>query len=287
MNTTAESKQCIPRIQALYTQMSAKEKRIADYIMEDPQRIIHSTINTIADDLDVADATVFRFCKTIGFKGYQAMKIALATENTSSTVKDIHETIQEEDTNQTIIEKVFHANTRTIEDTLQLLDPSQVEMAVHAMLNARRTEFYGNGGSGVIAVDAHHKFMRTGLETAAYQDAHFQLMAASLLTPEDVVFLISHSGTNKDILLALETAQEKGATTISITSVQKSPLSKQADISLHTASQETDYRSEALSSRLAQLSIFDALYVCVSMQRKDDMQSSLQNIREAISKKRM
>ncbi|RSL32093.1 MurR/RpiR family transcriptional regulator [Salibacterium salarium] len=287
MSTTADNKQCIPRIQALYSQMSEKEKRIADYIMEDPNRIVHSTINQISDDLDIADATVFRFCKRLGFKGYQAMKIALASENTSTTLKDIHETIQEEDNNQAVIEKVFQSNIRTIEDTLQLVDPSQFERAVDAMLQARRTEFYGTGGSGVIANDAHHKFMRTGLETAAYQDAHFQLMAASLLTADDVAFFISHSGANQDTLLSLETAKEKGATTICITSVQKSPLSKQADIALHTASQETDYRSEALSSRLAQLSIFDALYVSVSMQRKDEMQSTLQNIREAISKKRM
>ncbi|MDQ0297966.1 DNA-binding MurR/RpiR family transcriptional regulator [Salibacterium salarium] len=286
MSTTVDNLQCIPRIQALYSQMSEKEKRIADYILEDPQRIVHSTINQISDDLDIADATVFRFCKRLGFKGYQAMKIALATEKTSS-LNDIHETIQEEDDNQAVIEKVFHSNIRTIEDTLQLLDPAQLEQAVNAMLNARRIEFYGNGGSGVIAFDAHHKFMRTGLETVAYQDAHFQLMAASLLTPDDVVFLISHSGTNKDMLLALETAKEQGATTICITSLQKSPLSKQADIALHTAAQETEYRSEALSSRLAQLSIFDALYVSVSMQRKDQMQNTLQNIREAISKKRM
>lgn len=78
MGTQLHSFPCLHRIQTMYSEFSAKERKIADYILENPQRLVHSTINQVADQLLVADATVFRFCKRIGFSGFQALKIALA-----------------------------------------------------------------------------------------------------------------------------------------------------------------------------------------------------------------
>ncbi|WP_018922638.1 MurR/RpiR family transcriptional regulator [Salsuginibacillus kocurii] len=282
-----ETTHCKHRIRAMYPDFREKEKKIADYILEHPEEIVHSTITEVAERLQVADATVFRFCKRIGFKGYQALKIALASENVNEEMMDIHETIQEGDDERAVVEQVFRSNIRSLEETLSVLDNENFHQAVNIMLNANKVEFYGNGGSGIIAHDAHHKFMRTGLSTSSYNDSHFQVMAASQLTPEDVVVLISHSGANRDSLQALDVAQEHGATTIGITTLAKSPLSQQVDVPLYTVSKETEYRSEALASRLAQLSIIDALYVAVSIGRKELMQQSLAKMRQAISKKRL
>jgi len=282
----AENGHCKHRIRASYSTFRVKEKKIADYILDHPEKIIHSTISQVADNLDVAEATVFRFCKKIGFKGYQAMKIALASEVVTG-IKDIHETIQEGDDEKTVAEKVFKSNILTLEDTLSVMDGESLKKAVHLLLKANRVEFYGNGGSGVVAMDAHHKFMRTGIPTIAYSDSHFQVMSASQLTENDAVVLISHTGTNQDILQALEVAKEQGVPTIGITTLAKSPLSDGVDVALYTVSKETDYRSEALSSRLAQLSIIDALYVNVSIGRKELMQKSIKKMRKAISSKRI
>jgi DNA-binding MurR/RpiR family transcriptional regulator len=282
----AENGHCKHRIKASYNSFREKEKKIADYILEHPEEIIHSTISQVADNLDVAEATVFRFCKKIGFKGYQAMKIALASEVVTG-MKDIHETIQEGDDEKQVAEKVFRSNIVTLEDTLSVMDGDSFKKAVQLLLKANRVEFYGNGGSGVIAMDAHHKFMRTGIPTIAYSDSHLQVMSASQLTENDLVVLISHTGTNRDILHALEVAKEQGVPTIGITTLAKSPLSEGVDVPLYTVSKETDYRSEALSSRLAQLSIIDALYVNVSIGRKDLMQKSIKKMRQAISSTRI
>lgn len=282
----AENGHCKHRIKASYNTFREKEKKIADYILEHPEEIIHSTISQVADNLEVAEATVFRFCKKIGFKGYQAMKIALASEIVTG-IKDIHETIQEGDDEKLVAEKVFKSNILTLQDTLSVMDGESFKKAVQLLLNANRVEFYGNGGSGVIAMDAHHKFMRTGIPTIAYSDSHFQIMSASQLTENDLVVLISHTGTNRDILHALEVAKEQGVPTIGITTLAKSPLSQGVDVPLYTVSKETDYRSEALSSRLAQLSIIDALYVNVSIGRKDLMQKSIKKMRKAISSTRI
>jgi len=282
----AENGHCKHRIRASYSTFRVKEKKIADYILEHPEEIVHSTISQVADNLDVAEATVFRFCKKIGFKGYQAMKIALASEVVTG-IKDIHETIQEGDDEKMVAEKVFKSNILTLEDTLSVMDGESLKKAVQLLLKSNRIEFYGNGGSGVVAMDAHHKFMRTGIPSIAYSDSHFQVMSASQLTKNDAVVLISHTGTNQDILQALEVAKEHGVPTIGITTLAKSPLSDGVDVALYTVSKETDYRSEALSSRLSQLSIIDALYVNVSIGRKELMQKSIKKMRKAISSKRI
>ncbi|MCQ6264909.1 MurR/RpiR family transcriptional regulator [Fictibacillus sp. WQ 8-8] len=276
---------CLSKIRSSYGILSEKEKKIADFILENPQNIIHSSINEVADHLEVADATVFRFCKRLGFKGFQALKIALASDIVGP-LQDIHETILESDTPAQIAEKVFQSNIGTLEDTRQMLDEKSFQASVDCLLAAQKIEFYGNGGSGIIAMDAHHKFIRTGKPSIAYTDTHFQLMSASQLTERDVALFISHSGTNKDLLHVMRVAKENGCRTISLTDYAKSPLSEKADISLHTISRETEFRSEALSSRIAQLSIIDALYVNVMMAGKEEAKKSLQRMRSAISEKK-
>jgi len=280
------SQNCLGKIRSYYARLSEKEKKVADYILENPDKIIHNTINEVAEDLKVADATVFRFCKRIGFKGYQAMKIALASE-IIAPIQQIHEEINETDNEKTIANKIFQSNIRTLENTLQILDGDSMQEAVKLLMKANRVEFYGTGGSSVVAMDAFHKFVRTGIKAFAFIDSHFQLMSASQLGVNDVAVVISHSGTNKDTLNILKTAKKNGAKTIGITGYPKSPICQNADVALYTSSEETEYRSEALSSRIAQLSLIDALYVNVMVLNKEKAKHSLNRVREAISDTRI
>ena len=277
---------CLVSVRSLYPKFSVTERKIADYILNNPTKIIHSSINQLAEDLSVADSTVFRFCKRIGFKGYQAMKIALASE-VVAPLKDIHESVDEGDTIDTIATKVFRSNIKTIEDTLEMFNEEQLQLAVDTLLAADSIQFFGSGGSGIIALDAFHKLLRTGLKVNAVTDAHFQLMAASQMTKDDCAVFISHSGSSKDILHVLNVVKSTGAKTIAITNYIKSPLSTGVDIPLYTVSEETDYRSEALSSRIAQLTILDVLYVNLQLKRGSEGQDALKKIREAISVKRI
>ncbi|SFG04695.1 transcriptional regulator, RpiR family [Halobacillus alkaliphilus] len=282
----APTKHVINRIRSSYSQFSEKEKLIADYILENRDQIVHSTINQVADDLMVADATVFRFCKRLGFKGYQAMKIALASE-TVNPIQDIHETITENDTDLEITEKVFQANIRALEASRDIQNHETLAQAMEDLLSAERVFFYGSGGSGILAMDAHHKFLRTGMETHAYTDSHLQLMSASQLREGDLAVVISHTGSNKDILDIVDVAKSNGARVMAITNFAKSPLTKSVDLSLYTVAQETEFRSEALASRIAGLTLIDSLFVNYSIKKKEQAKASTQKMRNAISRKRM
>ncbi|UFT98595.1 MurR/RpiR family transcriptional regulator [Radiobacillus kanasensis] len=278
------TKHVIQRIQSFYSGLSEKEKGIADFILQDPDKIIHSTINQVSDALNVADATVFRFCKRLGFKGYQALKIALASE-VIHPIKDIHETISEKDSEETIFQKVFQSNIQALEYTKAL--DQDFKKAVEWLTEAEHVYFYGSGGSGIIALDGEHKFMRSGLSSRAYIDSHMQLMTAAQLREKDVAVFISHTGANKDLLEVLEIAKDCGAKTIGITNFAQSPLSKGVGTCLFTASKETEYRSEALSSRIAQLSLLDSLYIGYCMKKKEQSKLALHQVRDAIARKRV
>lgn len=279
-------KHVLASIRGNYGKLSDKEKKIADYILDNPQNIIHHTINQVSDEVNVAESTVFRFCQRIGFKGYQALKIGLAAEIVTP-IKDIHEKINEGDSVGTVSKKVFRSNIKTLEDTMHIIDGNTFEQAVGLILAADRVEFFGNGGSAVVALDAYHKFIRSGLQVNANLESHMQLMSASQLTDKDVALLISHSGSTKDMLDVLQILKEKGIKTISITNFAKSPLTKEVDHALYTVAEEIDFRSEAMSSRIAQLSIIDALYTNVMIAKKEKGREALQNMRGAMSLKRL
>ncbi|GEL77743.1 MurR/RpiR family transcriptional regulator [Tenuibacillus multivorans] len=285
MNDTS-NKHVLNRIRGSMSQFSEKEKKIATYILRNPQLIIHTTINQVADDLDIAEATVFRFCRRLDFKGYQAMKIALASE-VVAPIEDIHEEISENDSTIEITEKVFQSNIKAIERTREIQNEESIDEATNQLIKANGVYFYGTGGSGVVAQDAQHKFMRLGVNAHVYTDTHLQLMSASQLTENNVAIFISHTGANIDILDVVEVAKENGVFTVAITNFAKSPLSEAVDLSLYTVSEETEYRTEALSSRIAELSIVDALYVNYHIKNLEHSKEAVKKMRKAISKKRL
>ncbi|SFJ43185.1 MurR/RpiR family transcriptional regulator [Thermoflavimicrobium dichotomicum] len=277
----------LARIRAAYPHLSEKMQGIAQHILEHPGDVVNLSISQLAEVTGCAEATIFRLCKQLGFKGYQELKIALAQEIIQEPLQNIHEEVHADDDIREVARKVFQTNAASLSDTLQVLDMESLEQAVVLLKEAKRIEFYGTGGSGAIAIDAYHKFMRTGIACIAHTDSHMQVMSASLLHPGDVVVGISHSGSNKDILHACQVAKKAGAHVIAITSYRKSPLSKLADVTLYTAARETYFRSEAMAARIAQLSMIDTLFVGISLVRPEETLDCLQKIRQVIAEKRL
>ena len=275
------------KIRAASRGLPPKLKAIAEHITSEPRDIIHLSIVEFAKKTESSEATIFRLCKRLGFEGYQDLKIAIAQEIDQTKPDYVDEEMSLDDDTAIFMQKVFQANITALKDSFQLLNPEDVEKAVQLIHEAERLEFYGSGGSGLIATDAFHKFMRTGINCIVHTDSHFQAMSAGLLDQKSTVLGISHSGRNKDLLDAMKTAKEKGAKTIGITSYQRSPLSQLADVTLYTSTQETAFRTEAMSARLAQLTVIDVLYFALAHLRQQETLTNLKQMRETISQKRV
>ncbi len=282
--------QWIPRraLRALHEHLDDlrnSEKKVAQYVLEAPEKVIYQSISELAENAQTSEPTVLRFCRALGFKGYQDLKIQLA-QDLVPQVKNIHEDVEPDDDAASLIGKVFHSNMNAISNTLDLLVPEMVDRAIQALANAKRIEFFGLGGSGAVAMDAYHKFFKLGIPCAWYNDPHMQAMSAALMTPYSVLVAISHSGSTKDVVEAMEIAKASGATTIAIVSHRKSPVANIAHIPLCVHARETSYKPEPMSSRIAHLCVIDVLAIGVELKRPEGFVASLQKTRKALVSKR-
>lgn len=254
--------------------LSPVSQRIIDYILEHKEQVVHMSVSEVATAARVSIGSVVRVCQQVGMKGFQDLKIALARELVEP-MKFIHEDVTRTDETATIVEKVLTSDIKALIDTLKVLDIQSMQQAVDYILETERLELYGIGSAAPIAVDIYYRMLRIGINSVVSIDSHMQAVSASLTNPSVTVLTISHSGSTRETVDAMRLAKQAGAKTICITNYGKSPIQEYADVVLYTAASETLFRTEAMTSRIAQLSVADALYVCVAMAR---FEQSLENI---------
>lgn len=246
--------------------MTPVEKIIAEYILENKEKIPSLSVKELARKSRTSDASVLRFCKTLGYHGYRdfIVGISAALGSADEDSGEQYTDIQPGDDLPTIVSNIAFTNRKSIEDTISVLDQKEVAAAVELLRRAERIDFYGMGASGLVCMDAQQKFTRIGKNCHAYTDGHSQLTAATLLKPSDLVVLISNSGNTLEILDALDIAHEAGASVIAITRYVKSELAAKSDVVLNISTPEITIRSGAMGSRIAMLTIIDILFAGVA-----------------------
>ena len=249
------------KIRFMRQQMGPGEKKIADYILENSQDIISASISDFAEKCGCGDATVVRFARRLGFDGYQSLKIGIAGEMRSAS--SVSEKITKEDTCFDIFKKRRNELSVSLANTETVLDAEMLEKTANAIMNSKRIIVFGLGNSASIAQDAAHKFLRLGFNAQACCDNHMQAIIATHLDRKSVAIGISHSGSSKDIVEALQLSKIGGATTVCITNYGNSPIVKACDYSLFTRAEETQHSILAMSSRIAQLTILDSIYTYI------------------------
>lgn len=271
------------KIKAIYEDLSKAEKKIADWIFANPGEILALSIVELAEQCKCSEATIVRFSKRLGFTGYQELKISLAQEDKGTV---FNANMSPDDSVFEIYEKVCNDIYCSLERTKNILDRDALEATAKAIMSAGKIIVIGLGNSASVALDASHKLLRAGYNAVSYTDNHMQVIAASHLKKGDVAIAISHSGSSKDVVDALAVAKEHGAITISITNKGRSPIQKCSDIVLHTSSEETQYNILALNSRIAQLSIIDALYFYIVYQQSEKALESIKDTENSLKTKK-
>lgn len=251
------------KLSELRPHLSRAEKQVVDYILQNPNEVIHLSVSDLAENSNVSDATVVRTCRSIGFDGYHDFKITLA-QDIISPLQTIHEEINDDDSPEIIIEKVYQSAMHALNYTRDVCKSSSLVSASEAIMSARRVYIIGLGASNSVASDLQHKLLRLGLSVSVYTDNHLQAIASTYLNDKDVLFAISLSGSSVDIVDTAIIAKKNGATVISLTNIGNSPLSKISDIKLFTASNETKYRTLGLNSRIAQMVLINIIYTIIA-----------------------
>ncbi len=246
------------RIRSQLPGLAASEARVARWVLDHADQVVYWSMARVAEECEVSDTTVLRFCRSVGFHGYTELKISLVRDLASPT-QAINRDICSGDDPYKIACVVFQSHIQALQDTLAVLDAQALGRAIGMLNSARHVLIVGVGTSGPIVHDMRNKLFRLGISCEAETDSYLQLMRTALLGPEDLVVAISQSGSSVDPVLTLKEARKHGVPTLCITGNAKSPLTEYADVTLLGISSEM--RAETIASRIAQATLVDVLYV--------------------------
>lgn len=267
------------------------EKKISNYLLSNIEEIKSLNTYDLAIKCDVSQASVVRFAKKLGFKGFPEFKISLAgdlvMQNNEKQIQIIYDEIQFDDSTEVLSKKVMYENIKSIEDTYKIINFEEIEKAAETLDSANRIFILGAGFSGIVARDFQYKLWELGKSVVFDTDQHIQLTNASTAQKGDVVFVISYSGQTLDIYQTILEFKEKGIDIITLTKFATNPIKDIGDISLSTIVEKSNLRSTSLSSRMAQLTIIDILYIKLIQRDREKANKLIGDAVESIKKYKM
>jgi len=269
----------IRRITENQASLRKSEAKVANYVLANANEVIKMRIVDLASKSEVSEPTVIRFCKAIGFDGFQSFKLQLAQQLGLGSVFTQF-AVEDNDTVADLINKVFDTTVGSLITAREEINSEVLEQAINTISNARRVEFYGFGASGSVAADAQHKFFRLQLSSAAYTDPHIQRMSAISLGPEDVVVAISQSGETQALLESVALAREAGANVIGL-APHNTSLSRVCNLAIYVNMEEDLKSFTPVSSRIAHLVVIDVLATGVARHRKPLLKEHLKRLEKS------
>lgn len=280
---------CIVQLQSLLPSLQGVERKAAAYILEHPADAMAMPVARLARQAGVSESSVIRLCQRLGFTGYSAFKLALAASLSAAgldhTLDDL--TIDEgEMTPARVMTRVFEQTRQALEQTMLILSPEQFTRAAELLQNAASVTFFGIGTSAPIAQDACYRLSRLPMLVNCAVDPYMMVLLASRMGPGDVAVAISHTGQSRETLRAAEQARRQGAQVICITSYLDSPITRLAQVQLVTSAAESSAIHEAITSRIAHISVLDSLYTTLVLRAPSEYPDRLHQINDLMRQAR-
>lgn len=248
------------KIKSILPSLYKVERKIAEYILENPENVIKITTRELSKKLNIAESSIVRFSKGLGFNGFTELKVNVAKYLVKEE-KRIIDVIDKNDTYDIIAEKIFNHSINILKDTKDFLDKDRLNETINAISSSSDIVVFGSGSSYSIAFDLCFKLNRLGINARISPDAHMSYITTSNLGKNSLFIGISHSGRTKNMVDTMKIAKTKGAKIINISSIEKSNAADLADINLLIASTETGPLNESLSSQLAMEALVNIIYI--------------------------
>ncbi|MBK0348321.1 MurR/RpiR family transcriptional regulator [Aerococcaceae bacterium zg-ZJ1578] len=209
----------VKKIEANFVNFSPKERLIATYLLQEQHQLKNISIHDLSSSIGTSAATITRFCRKIGCESFVELKMELqASANPIVDTKELDE-----------FHTVLQYYNRVIGRTAELLDEEQISRVIDLLMNANRIVIYGMGSSGLTAKEFAIRLSRMGLNAIGESDSHMMIIGSAITQAGDVVIGFSNSGETKEVIHALKNAKQNKATTISITSIKGSTITKLSD----------------------------------------------------------
>lgn len=261
---------CLQLIRAQYDTLTGAEKRIADHVLQYSSDVVFMSVGQLAEHAQVARSAVIRFCKSLGFTGYTQLKLALAAELSKNKELNYTPYIYPNDSAELIMDKVFSANVKALHDTAAFLDKKAAGAVLDLMAKAENIYLYGIGTSASMVTELQYRLMQLGYNSFAFTDPPTMKVSTMNITARDLALGISHSGRTVATIDTLKLAGSAGAPAVCMTSYPGSPITCVCQEVLCVHSDEVQYPVEAMSAKIAQLSLIYALTTALSARNYED-----------------
>ena len=270
----------LERIHASYYQLTATERRVADFVLAQHAQVQFMSITQLADECGTAEATISRFCRSLKLKGFNAFKIELARHSAPAAGRK-----QEHgaDTPEGRCQQIEQVATDAIRQTIEMVNPMLVQQAVELIEKAPRVMCIGSGGSMILASECAHMFSTVTGKFYSVSDSHMQMSAAATLEKGSIILLFSYSGATTNGIQVLEVAKSRGIKTILVTRFPKSPAAKLADVVLRCGSNESPFQFGSVAAKIAQLVVVDVLFQEYYSRNQAICEENIQSIASALS----
>lgn len=272
------------RIHEQMTRMSKTQKRLGDYILSEPEKVIWYTTAELAEAAGVSNASVSRFCQESGFDGFKQFKLVLAHEVANQNSSNFSRP-ESEQFKDNIAENLLKQNISALTDTESILSVHKVRTAAKFINQASAIMCAGVGASDLVAQDMIHKLLRMEKQAFIHSDHDLRKVALRQYTNKDLVILFSYSGEKREMIELAKQAKSQNVPIIAITRIGKTELSKWATITLEVAAFEHDFRSSALSSRIVQLYMVDVLFYTYGLLFQKESMERLERTYNIIQKR--
>lgn len=236
----------------------------ADYFLSLDDDILNKTISNLAEETNSSTASIFKFIKKLGFKGYKDFQLNLASNANKEADKSLLTAITDikvGDKVDDIANKIIAFNIQSMFTLKEDIKNIPFESCVDLIKKSQKIHFFGMGGSDTIAYDSYHKFLRSKYMVSYIQDYHMQLSACTKMDKNDCIFVFSHSGKTIETIEVSKVAKKNKAKLIVLTGNSKSEMIKISDVSMILPSIEAEHGVESLNARILYLTVMDILLV--------------------------
>lgn len=265
-----KNKSVIDIIFAEYNNFYEAEKKIADYIVNNTQKVIDITISELAESAGASDATVTRFCKKCHMKGFHHLKITLARELVESKKDDVKISGDVSESNiKESLSNILANKVEELKQTVSMIDEKELSEILNLIRNARNVQFAAVGNTIPVALDGCYKFNQIGIPSVTNPIWETQIAYTFNLSKGDVVIIISNSGSSKRLIDVIEAAKAKEAYIVSITNSNNSPIAKISDYHIKTATREKLFLEEYYFSRISAMTVIEILYLFLTVGKPD------------------
>lgn len=272
-------------IRSLLPSLLPAEHAVATLLLERPADVVEMSSQQVGDAAGVSRATVVRAAQSMGFTGYQQLRVLLARDAgfrahaaggpaVQASATTVAGTAGVEAASGAeaarIVAATFRHAAASIAGMPALLTPEGIDRAVTALAEARRLQIVGNGLSGPVAMDAAARLTAIGRPAEYSPDVVTQQITARLLGPADAALVISGSGVSAASVRAARAAHDAGASVIAVTAFARTALTDVADTALIVTMPDLTFREEVTStSRLPQVILIEALVAAVAARLGD------------------